>query len=650
MDLAEVERVIRAMKPAKQKEELPLLKFAEFGNKTSPRGCLRRDANVTTVTGIEGDYDDEKMPMSDAVALLQAKGVAALFYTSARHEEPKPRWRVVCPLATPLTGTPDELRVKRAHYVGILNAILGGVLASESFKLSQCFYFGPIKGKPAPQIVRLEGICIDQFENPPAPVFPKTNAAADAAHPSGSGATDTELRDGLWRGEDRHECLVSYSARLIGRGMTKADAIATLHPLLDGPAGSVSRSGIDYHTRVEQYVDQAIRKFSDRRETPNVRAQPTSNEAPVNAAKPPPERKPLDWATLQGQQVPQRDWVITHWIPNNHPALLAGKAGIGKTLLAQHLATALVRKHEYVGRVPKARRVLFWAGEDDHNELWRRQLAICKHFDMPLAALGDAFILHSYVGVDITLAAPVFGSLAPTPMMEELREQVHDYKADVVILDNAARIYGSNESDRNSVTRMLAWLQGACGDAAVLLLAHPAKAQGSEYSGSTAWEASVRTRLYLTDRLPEQGGKTEEDEGEIPDPGVRYLMRRKANYASEDVVRFDLLNGVLVPETVTPGHTLSALTDTDCEDIVVRALAKLTEWQHCPNAGAGSPSYLPTLAIKFKLLERSSIKNFTAAMVRLMKANVLKVEVVGKYSNRSPRNGLVYHPRQEIAG
>src|SRR6185437_6343611 len=175
----------------------------------------------------------------------------------------------------------------------------------------------------------------------------------------------------------------------------------------------------------------------------------------------------------------------------------------------QHLGSALGLGFEYIEPL-EPRRVLMWAGEDDEVELWRRQVQISSWMGKPLSALTERFYLHSYAGDDITLAAPVFSALAATPMLAELRQQILDYRAEVVILDNIARIYGGSENDRHSVTTFCALVQGACAPAAVILLGHPAKASGSEYSGSTAWEGAVRTRLYLSDRPPDQDPKDDD--------------------------------------------------------------------------------------------------------------------------------------------
>ena len=171
MSLIEVERLIRAVPPAPKKSALPLLKLAEFGSIKTDAGCLRHDANVTVVTGIEGDYDGESMPMAEAAKRLNDAGVAALLYTSASHEDAAPRWRVLCPLSRTLVGTPVELREQRRRLVGVLDAILGGVLTPESSALSQSFYFGRIEGRPDPAFLHTTGLCIDELRNPPEPDF-----------------------------------------------------------------------------------------------------------------------------------------------------------------------------------------------------------------------------------------------------------------------------------------------------------------------------------------------------------------------------------------------------------------------------------------------------------------------------------------------
>jgi len=365
-----------------------------------------------------------------------------------------------------------------------------------------------------------------------------------------------------------------------------------------------------------------------------VAAQLDAHAPQTNGAAPAPRGEPIDWESLEGREPPARQWIVRHWIPTAHTTLVSGRAGIGKTLLAQHIGAAVALGAPYLEPL-ESRRVLMWAGEDDETELWRRQVQISSWMGRPLGALAERFFLHSYAASDITLAAPVFGALQPTALLAELRAQVSDYAAGLVIIDNVARVYGGSENDRHAVTTFLAWLASACAPAAVLLLGHPAKAMGSEYSGSTAWEGAVRARLYLSDRPADQ-----ESDDDAPDPRVRYLARRKANYSALDVRKLALIDGVLIPEAPDPTRTRQPAGEF-AKDIVRRAVRALAAREIFGSESDRAGTYLPRLARRYGLLEGSSERTFAAAMRELVMAGELQMGVAGRDAGRHSRRGLV---------
>lgn len=347
-------------------------------------------------------------------------------------------------------------------------------------------------------------------------------------------------------------------------------------------------------------------------------------------------RRPLDWADLKGREPEPRAWAVEDWLPMGNAALLAGRGGIGKTLLAQTLGTCLALRLNYFADTPEPRRVLIWAGEDDHDELWRRQMAICQWAGIALEDLHDKLIVHSYHGQDLTLAGIAFGQFSPTAIMEDLREQVHDYRADYVFLDSLARIFGGSENDRHQVTTFVSWITAACGKAGVCLLGHPGKAAGAEYSGSTAWEGSVRARLYLGDRLPD----ARPDDDDTSDGGtIRYLARRKANYSAQDFVRLEYNRGVLMP-CQQPEARFGAPSAEYADDVVIRAVRTLATSGLHGNASTRSAEYLPKLAKQYGLLDRLTERQFAESMRRLQISKRLGNSEVGRYSNRSPKMGL----------
>jgi hypothetical protein len=350
-------------------------------------------------------------------------------------------------------------------------------------------------------------------------------------------------------------------------------------------------------------------------------------------------RAPLDWKTLAEGEPPARDWAIVGWFGMGHATLLAGLGGIGKSLLAQQIGSALALGVPFIGAISRPRTVLYWAAEDDHDELWRRQIAIATHLAAPLEAFAGKLLVESFIDRDCTLmdCGDFGGRLMATPMLDELTEQVADYKADVVLLDNVARMFGGKEADRGHVTRFVSRIVGACAGAAVMLLAHPGRAIGSEFSGSSAWEASVRTRLYLGDKPPDQ---TDGDDADAT-PGIRYLARRKRNYAGPDLRTLQYRDGVLIPDEPAGGSWLvDGLREGHADTVALKGLRKLLVMNLTPTEGSRSPDFLPRLILEYKFADGMTKRELADAMRRLMADGRLVRAQVGKYPNRSPRFGL----------
>lgn len=131
---------IKAAPAYQVKEAAPLIKLARFGSILSEYGSLRHDDNVVEITGIEGDYDGEKITPDEAIARLERAHVKALVVTTHTHTPDTPRWRVFAPIAGPLHPS------GRRRLVARLNGALSGCLADESFTLSQAFFIGGAPG------------------------------------------------------------------------------------------------------------------------------------------------------------------------------------------------------------------------------------------------------------------------------------------------------------------------------------------------------------------------------------------------------------------------------------------------------------------------------------------------------------------------
>lgn len=145
------------------KDLLPWLKCARFGNIRSDKNSLRHDANVIVITGVEGDYDAKPVngaviSLNEAINRVANAGLRAILYTSPSYSEDLQKWRVLCPLSQEYP--PEE----RDRYMARIDGIFDGAFSTESWALSQSYYFGKTGDNPSHRAVLLDGLCIDEAD------------------------------------------------------------------------------------------------------------------------------------------------------------------------------------------------------------------------------------------------------------------------------------------------------------------------------------------------------------------------------------------------------------------------------------------------------------------------------------------------------
>ena len=361
----------------------------------------------------------------------------------------------------------------------------------------------------------------------------------------------------------------------------------------------------------------------------------------ANASFPSAQPRTVRFAELARRQAPARHWFRPGWLGPD-PTVLSGGGGIGKSGLSQHEATAGALGRPYVAEGGHPYKSLVWNCEDEHDDLWRRQERICEHEQVDMAELEDRLLLVSRYGCDNALMATVQGTLAPTRLLEQLRQQVNDEGVDVLWLDNVAHFLQGDHDDRSDVTAFINALKGlVCGRPfGVTMLAHISRAAGSEYTGSVAWENAARMRWYLGSRLPDQR-PVEGDEQE--NSNIRFLAKRKSNYSARDYIRFTMQDGLLVPDQPSShvAGVVSAMDERRAEDVCLAGFRSLASLGVRTTDGKTTADYLPT-----QILEKGLAAGFTKfdlgrAMNRLMGKKVFVRGVIGKHTNRSDKYGLV---------
>lgn len=235
---------------------------------------------------------------------------------------------------------------------------------------------------------------------------------------------------------------------------------------------------------------------------------------PARASKPAKPEPLFQVATVDGshtEPLKPPQFAMDRLLPVGEVTLMAADGGIGKTTLALAMALHIEAGRPWAGYRVTRGRVAFLSLEDP---LWLAEWRLSK----ARAALQTTSKLDIVTpgDVDTELFGLMHdGSLGPTPLGVQLAEFLSHGAYRVIVVDNASEAFGGNENVRREVRAFIHWLRRIArkANAAVLLLAHIDKASarggkaagaGSAYSGSSAWNNSVRSRIALFGNADDQ--------------------------------------------------------------------------------------------------------------------------------------------------
>ena len=336
----------------------------------------------------------------------------------------------------------------------------------------------------------------------------------------------------------------------------------------------------------------------------------------------------INFTAWQGKAVPDRAWTVKDRIPMSNVTLLSGEGSIGKSILSLHLSTAVVLGRDWLGTMPEKGPALVVCCEDDTEELWRRFDLIFSHYGAAYTEFKNLYVM-ALAGEEALLAVPSRnGLIQTTKLFGHIREAACDIRPKLIVLDNAADIFGGNENDRAQVRQFIGMLRSMAiaAGSGVLLTSHPSLtgiSSGTGLSGSTAWNASVRSRLYF------KRAKTEKDEE--PEPDLRVLEVMKSNYGpAGETITLKWKNGLFLPVAGTTGLEKLA-TEQAAEQLSLTLLDTFN--QQCRNTSAkpNAPTYAPTLFAKEKQARDRGIRKhaFEVAMRSLFTADKIRLESYG---------------------
>ncbi len=336
---------------------------------------------------------------------------------------------------------------------------------------------------------------------------------------------------------------------------------------------------------------------------------------------------PADW---HGKPVPTREWFLDGLVPRRQVTILNGDGGVGKSLLALQIAAASALGCETIGSQPMAGRVIYLGAEDEADEFHRRLAAITYEHQRVLSDLED-FRLIPMAGRDALLAVPdKTGVMQPTENMMRLVDRLIEFRPGFVVLDTSADLFGGDEIKRNHVRQFIGMLRKLAIDLdmAVLLLSHPSVAgiqTGTGSSGSTAWNNSVRSRLYLTTST-----------GDGADPDVRILTTMKSNYGKKGgEIRMRWQEGAFVLDDGKPSPVAGLLNKR--ADETFRKLLSIFNRTGQTVSDVTGTNYAPAKMAKHAEAGGVSKRHFADAMQRLLESAEIKIVMDGPPSRQRKR-------------
>lgn len=205
---------------------------------------------------------------------------------------------------------------------------------------------------------------------------------------------------------------------------------------------------------------------------------------------------------------------VDMWIPKDEVTLFAGHGGGGKSYVGLNIGVHVALGRPFGALDTQQANVLFFSGEDGAPVLRQRLGRICRALKIDSLELSGRLHLLDASDIDPALhreqRVTVGGRQrieTETPLLATLAKLVVNLNIGLVVIDNASDAYDDDEIKRARVRAFIRSLRTriARPGRAVLLLAHINKASANggraagteDYSGSTAWHNSVRSRLSL---------------------------------------------------------------------------------------------------------------------------------------------------------
>lgn len=277
------------------------------------------------------------------------------------------------------------------------------------------------------------------------------------------------------------------------------------------------------------------RPFDDDRFPPPEDA--TADEAPRRKAPPSLiKARPFEW--IDPAEIPRREWLLGRHLIRKFISATISPGGIGKSSLAIAEALSMATGRNLIGHQPHGRRRVWYVNlEDPYDELQRRIVAACLHYEIEPADLhGYLYVNSGRDGGIVVARQDRSGVVIAEPVLDSLRETINRNMVDCLTVDPFVSCHEVDENSNGAINAVAtAWAELADRtEIAIDLIHHSKKTGGNEVQVEDARGASALLSKARAGRVLNVMSKEEAERAGIGEDQRRLHFRTdggKANLA-----------------------------------------------------------------------------------------------------------------------
>ena len=348
---------------------------------------------------------------------------------------------------------------------------------------------------------------------------------------------------------------------------------------------------------------------------------------------------PFTWGPFIRADLEELHEIVERTLTRGGLSVVYGDSGSGKTTMALDLAFRIPGGHPWLGRRVERGVVIYIAGEGAAS-VRRRLEAFRRHHNRVLGAFG-------LISTSLNLMDP---SVDVENLIQLIKERAEEIGGSVllVIVDTLARAMGgANENASEDMARIVSAADRIREEtgAHVMFVHHCGKDAARGARGHSSLRAAVDTEIEVT---AEEGSAvhtlTITKQRDLDSVGDRLSGRFVPVELGVNQWGNPITACVVEPVDKPSAHMQALLDETAmqrADDVAAAGYGRLLTMGVKPTDGHTSPDYLPRQIIDKGLGDGFKKPELVGAMNRLMTRGVLRRAVIGQYSNRQDKFGLV---------